>query len=88
MGDATIYGRLTLRMVRVVSRLALHDSYETIAGDLSLDRRTVAGDVARAKTLTGCETQAELVHWWHTNYRPFARWLLESLGIDPLEMIV
>jgi DNA-binding CsgD family transcriptional regulator len=87
LDDAVFYERFTLRMGRVLTRLALHDAYDAIAADLNMDRRTVAADVAKAKLLTGCETQAELVHWWQTNRKPVAMRVLESFGIDPLELI-
>jgi hypothetical protein len=85
LDDAVFYERFTLG--RVLTRLALHDAYDAIAADLNMDRRTVAADVAKAKLLTGCETQAELVHWWQTNRKPVAMRVLESFGIDPLELI-
>jgi hypothetical protein len=82
LGNEAIFDeRFTLRMGRVLTRLALHDGHDAIAADLNMDRRTVAADVAKAKLLTGCETQAELGHWWRTNRKPVAmRVLDESRG--------
>ena len=87
MANEETYARITLRMARVLSRVARGHSYAEIADGMNLGLRTVAGDVTRAEGLTGSANKGELIRWWQDHERAWARWWLDQLGIDPQDLI-
>jgi hypothetical protein len=54
MPNEAMLVQFTLRMVRVVSRLAKHHTQAEIAKLLDLSPRIVAGEVLGAETITSC----------------------------------
>ena len=88
MPNEAMFVQFTLRMVRVVSRVAKRYSYAEIAAELNMVPRTVANYASKAETLTGSANQGELVRWWLENRNDWALWWLADLEIDPRDVVV
>ena len=64
MPNEAVFAQFTLRMARIVSRIAKHHTQPEIAALLGLKPRTVAADVLEAETITGSATNGELARWF------------------------
>jgi DNA-binding CsgD family transcriptional regulator len=82
-----MFARFTLRMARVVSRLAKHHTQAEIGKLLKLSPRIVAGDILAAETITGCATNGELARWWQDEGPGLMRFWMDDLGIDPRDVL-
>ena len=88
LGNEAVYEQITLRMARVLQRVAKRYSYPEIAAELNMVPRTIANYASRAETLTGAANQGELVRWWIENREDWARWWLADLEIDRSDAVV
>ena len=84
--DNAMFERFTLRMARVVSRLAKHHTQAEVAKLLDLSPRIVAGEVLGAETITGCANNGELARWWLDHGPALVRSWIDDLGIDPRDV--
>jgi DNA-binding CsgD family transcriptional regulator len=84
--DHAMYEQFTLRMARVVSRLAKHHTQAEIATLLDLSPRIVAADILAAETITGCTKIGELARWWLDQGPALVRFWIDDLGIDPRDV--
>jgi DNA-binding CsgD family transcriptional regulator len=81
-----VFEKITLRMARVVSRLAKHHTQAEIAKLLDLSPRIVAGEILGAETITGSGNSGELARWWLDEGAALVRFWIDDLGIDPRDV--
>lgn len=80
------YSLISVRMARVLTRLADPRTRAEIASDLGLAVSTVRDDIRRVQSATRTHNQREAARWWMEHRARWARWLLDDLGVDPREV--
>lgn len=80
------YGLITPGMAAWLDVLVDQRPRKEIAAAAGLSESTVRDRLVRLESLTGSSDQRELVRWWLEHKRPWLRWLLDLLHVDPNEL--
>lgn len=80
------FGVITPDLALWLDMLVDQRSRKEIAAAAGLPESTVRDRLVRLETLVGAADQREMVRWWLENKRPWLRWLVAVLNVDPAEL--